>query len=176
MPTDTDIAAEAEEATGGFPFGSEQELKSFLERFGANGRTFRDFTQLTPQSMEVFYMVAFNQYNGGRYDEAEKVFRLLSMLNHFEPKYWMGLAASREMQGKHEEALKAYSFLSILDLRNPVPAFHGAKCFLALGKTDEALSGFRAAIYNSKDKPEHAALLQQAEGMLAVLESNLKDQ
>jgi secretion system chaperone SscA len=175
MPAETDIAAEAENATGGFPFGNEQELKSFLERFGANGRTFRDFTALTPQSMEVIYMVAFNQYNGGRYDEAEKVFRLLSMLNHFESKYWMGLGACREMQKKYDEALKAYSYLSILDMRDPVPPFHGGKCFLAMGKTEEAVAGFQAAAFNAKGKPEHAALLQQAEGMLEVLQAKDKN-
>jgi secretion system chaperone SscA len=175
MPAETDIAAEAENATGGFPFGNEQELKSFLERFGANGRTFRDFTALTPQSMEVIYMVAFNQYNGGRYDEAEKVFRLLSMLNHFEPKYWMGLGACREMQKKYDEALKAYSYLSILDMRDPVPPFHGGKCFLAMGKTEEAVAGFQAAAFNAQGKPEHAALLQQAEGMLQVLQAKDKN-
>jgi secretion system chaperone SscA len=175
MTAETSIATEAENATGGFPFGDEQELKSFLERFGANGRTFRDFTQLTPQSMEVIYMVAFNQYNGGRYDEAEKVFRLLSTLNHFEPKYWMGLGASREMQKKYAEALKAYSFLTVLDMRNPVPAFHGAKCFLAMGKTEEAIAGFRAAVFNSKGVTEHADLQRQAEGMLQVLEAKDKN-
>ena len=49
-----------------------------LNKFSANGRTFRDFTELTPESMEVFYMVAFNHYNAGKYEDAANVFRLLS--------------------------------------------------------------------------------------------------
>lgn len=174
MPAETNLAFEAENAAGGYPFSSDNELRTFLSNFGGNARTFRDLTNLTPQSMEVIYMVAFNQYNAGRYDESEKVFRMLSMLNHFEAKYWMGLGASREMLGKHEEALKAYSFLTVLDMRNPVPIFQTSKCFLALGKHDEALSGFRATVFNSQDKPEHAALLQQAEGLIEVLERKLK--
>jgi secretion system chaperone SscA len=120
-------------------------------------------------------MVAFNQYNGGRFDEAEKVFRLLSTLNHFETKYWMGLGASREMQKKYADALKAYSFLTMLDMRDPVPPFHGGKCFLAMGKTEEAIAGFRAAVFNSKGIPKHADLQKQAEGMLQVLEAKEKN-
>jgi type III secretion system low calcium response chaperone LcrH/SycD len=120
--------------------------------------------------MEVIYMVAFNHYNAGKYADAEKVFRLLAMLNHFERKYWKGLAACREAQKKYEEALQAYGYLGVTDIHDPYPPFQAAKCFVALGKAAEAEAGLRAAMFNSADKPEHAQLHQQAKGMLELVE------
>jgi type III secretion system low calcium response chaperone LcrH/SycD len=152
------------------PFQNEAEWKEIFTKFGPNGRTFRDFTQLTPESMEVIYMVAYNQYNAGKFADAEKVFRLLAMLNHFEPKYWKGLAASREAQKKYEEALQAYGYLGMMDIYDPLPSFYAAKCFIALGKAAEAEAGLRAAVYNSDNKPEHAALHQQAKALLELLQ------
>jgi len=157
------------------PFQSEEEWKEVIENFTANGRTFRDFTQLTPESMEVIYLVGYNHYNAGKFDEAEKVFRLLATLDHFERKYWKALAAAREGLRKYEEALQAYGYLGVMDLHDPYPPFQAARCFMALGKTAEAESGLRAAIFNSAEKPEHAELHQQAKALLELIENARRD-
>ena len=157
------------------PFHSEAEWKEVLEKFGTNGRTFRDFTQLTPESMEVIYMVAYNQHNAGKYKEAEGIFRLLAMLNHFERKYWKGLGASREALKDYNGALQAYGYLGVMDIEDPYPPFQAAKCFVALGKAAEAESGLRAAVYNSDGKPEHAALHLQAKGLLELVQNARKE-
>ena len=167
--------AESHPAPDLMPFQTEEEWKDALEKFTANGRTFRDFTQLTPESMEVIYMVAYNHYNAGKYTEAESVFRLLATLNHFERKYWKGLAAAREAQKKYEDALQAYGYLGITDVHDPYPPFSAARCFVALGKTPEATAGLRAAVFNSADKPEHIPLHQQAKGLLELLEKTQQE-
>jgi secretion system chaperone SscA len=155
---------------------NEAEWKDLLEKFTANGRTFRDFTQLTPESMEVIYMVAYNHYNAGKYDEAEKIFRLLAMLNHFERKYWKGLGAAREAQKKYEEALQAYGYLGITDVHDPYPPFQAAKCFVALAKPAEAEAALRAVVFNTTEKPEHAQLHQQAKALLDLVEKARREQ
>ncbi len=169
MPT-TETAPEHNPISEVLPFQNEQDWKDIFEKFGPNARTFRDFTQLTPESMEVIYMVAYNQYNAGKFADAEKVFRLLAMLNHFERKYWRGLAASREAQKKYEDALQAYGYLGMMDIYDPVPSFHAAKCFVALGKAAEAEAALRAAVFNSDNKPDHASLHQQAKVLLGLVE------
>jgi type III secretion system low calcium response chaperone LcrH/SycD len=167
--TTTDTNAQAKAAAGGVPFETPEEWQNFYEKFGANGRTFQDLTQLTPQSMEVIYMVAFNQYNAGKYDEAEKIFQLLSVLNHFDRRHWTGLGASRENQGKYEEAVKAYGFLAVLDMHDPQPPLLAAKCFLALGRTTDAESALHAAVFNSEGKADHVETKQQAQNLLDLL-------
>lgn len=169
MSAATDSAFPIPDIKGVPPFETEEEWREFYEKFGANGRTFQDFTELTPQSMEVIYMVAFNHYNAGKYDDAEKVFQLLSMLNHFEKKYWKGLGASREAQGKFELALQAYGYLGLLDIKDPYPPLHAAKCLLGLNKIKEAESALRAAAHNASSNPEHSAMQEEAEGLLTLL-------
>lgn len=159
---------QAQSAAGGMPFSTPEEWKNFYEKFGANGRTYQDFTNLSPQSMEVIYMVGYNQYNAGKYDESEKIFQLLSILNHFDVRFWTGLGASREMLKKYDEAVKAYSYLAVLDMRDPLPPLLSAKCFLAAGKLKDAENALQASIFNAQ-KPEHAQIKEQATNLLDLL-------
>jgi secretion system chaperone SscA len=154
----------------GLVFENEEELKDFLVKFGRNGRTFRDCTALTPENMEAFYFVAYNQYNAGQFEEAEKVFRLLAVLDHFQLKYWKGLAASLENQRKYKDAVKAWGFLALMDMKDPEPPFMAARCFLAVGQTEEAKSGLQIAIANCEGRPDPLAIKHQAEQMLSALE------
>lgn len=167
------IATEnATAAAGGLPFDSPEDWKNFFEKFGANGRTYQDFTSLTPESMEVIYMIGYNQYNAAKYDEAERIFQLLAVLNHFDRRYWTGLAASRELQKKYDEAIKAYGFLAMLDLEDPQPPLLMARCFLGHGKVKDAEGALQACIFIGGKKPQHAAIVQQAEDLLEVLSKN----
>lgn len=159
----------------GLPFETEEEWSEFFTNFGSNGRTMRDFTNLSPESMEVFYMVAYNQYNAGHYEESSKVFQLLATLDHFDKRFWMGLGSSRAMEGKHEDAIKAYAYMSFLDMKDPVPTFHCSRSLMALGKIAEAEAGLRATIANSEGVEEHAELKQQAESLLELLHQGQKD-
>jgi type III secretion system low calcium response chaperone LcrH/SycD len=154
----------------GLVFENEEEVKDFLVKFGRNGRTFRDCTALTPENMEAFYFVAYNQYNAGQFEEAEKVFRLLAVLDHFQVKYWKGLAASLENQRKYKDAVRAWGFLALLDMQDPEPPFMAARCFLAVGQTEEAKSGLQIAIANTEGKPDPLGIKDQAEQMLSALE------
>lgn len=162
----------ATSAPGAIPFETAEEWREFYEKFGANGRTFRDFTNLTPQSMEVIYMVAFNQYNAGKYDDAERIFQLLSVLNHFDRRFWTGLGAAREMQKKYDDAIKAYAYLAVLDLENPMPSLLCAKCYLSAGRVKDATDALQACIFTCKDKPENAEIKTQAENLLDIVSKN----
>jgi secretion system chaperone SscA len=162
-------------ATSGLPYETEEEWAEFFKNFGSNGRTMKDFTNLSPESMEVFYMVAYNQYNAGQYAESSKVFQLLAALDHFDKRFWMGLGSSRAMEGNHDDAIKAYGYLGFLDVTDPVPPFHCARSFMAKGKIKEAESALRATIANSEGKPEHADLKQQAVHTLELLQQGQKE-
>jgi tetratricopeptide (TPR) repeat protein len=145
------------------------EAEEMKDLFLKNARTFRDYTALTPESMEVIYSLAYNQYNAGKYEDSEKVFRLLATLDHLEPKYWKGLAAAREALGQHDPALQAYGYLGMMNVNDPYPAFKAAQCFLHLERPKEAESALIAAVFNSADKPEHAELHEQAKGLLEII-------
>lgn len=150
---------------------SPAEAEEMKDLFFKNARTFQDFTALTPDSMEVIYLVAYNHYNAGKYEDAEKVFRLLTTLNHFERKYWKGLAAARESLKQFEPALQCYGYLGMMDPYDPYPAFKAAQCLLALGRPKDAESGLIAAVFNSASREEHAELHAQAQGLLELVQA-----
>ena len=145
-----------------------------LQKFLANGRTMRDFTALTPESMEVIYMLAFNLYNAAKFDEAEKIFKLLANLDHFDHRYWKGLGAARQGLKKYEDALMAYGYVGLMNPKDPTNPFEAGKCFLALGKTAEALAALRAAVFTSNNQPEYAELNATAKNLLEITEANMK--
>lgn len=151
-------------------FSNDEEMREMMGKFAENGRTFKDFTSLTPESMEAFYMVAYTLYNGKKYEDAEKVFKLLCTLDHFQVKYWKGLAASRENLKDYDGALAAYSYITMMDIHDPYPPFHGAKCLLALGRTKEGESALRATVFNAEGKPEFDDLSREATVLLEVIE------
>ena len=167
--TETTTESEVQEALDALPLGSADELIAFLVKFAQNGRTFQDFTNLTPESMEAIYLIAYNQYAAGKFAEAEKTFQFLSILNHFDERFWKGLGASQQEQGKHEEALRAFSMLSLYDLHNPLPPFLAARPLLGLGRIGEAESALNACIFSAGEKPEHAEIKQQAEQLLELV-------
>jgi hypothetical protein len=61
-----------------------------------------------------------------------------------------------------------------MDVRDPYPSFHGSKCLLALGRTEDAESALRAAIFNSQEKAEFADMHQQAVDLIEVIEKGKK--
>jgi len=139
-------------------------------QFVANARTFQDFTGLTDESMEVIYAVGHQKYQSGNYSEAETIFTMLTVLNHFEEKFWKALAASRAMQGKHEEALPAYGMLGLLQPEDHVTPFQCAKSFLAVGKQEEAMAALRSCLANSETRTDLDSMRTEASLMLSNLE------
>jgi tetratricopeptide (TPR) repeat protein len=124
--------------------------------------------------MEVIYMLAFNLYNAAKFENAEKIFHLLSNLDHFERKYWKGLGACRQALQKYDEALLAYGYLGMMRPEDPDPAYQAAKCFVAVGKMAEAETALRGALFGSVNKPEYAEIHARATTLLEVVENNRK--
>jgi type III secretion system low calcium response chaperone LcrH/SycD len=149
----------------------EMGVDEMITKFLRNGRTMRDFTALTPESMEVIYSMAYTLYNAAKFREAEKIFKLLANLEHFERKYWKGLGAAREGLKNYKGALLVYGHLGAMDVNDPYPAFQAAKCFMALDKAGEAKAALRAAVFNSTNQPDHAALHESAKTLLELLEN-----
>jgi len=105
-----------------------------------NGATIAELRGITPEQLEAVYSVGFNFYKTGRYDEAEKVFRPLMLLDFYNAKYAFAFASSLQAQRKFEQATRAYAMVTILDAEDPRPLYHTAECMLALGDQEQALA------------------------------------
>ena len=105
------------------------------------------------EDLSVIYSVAYTLYQAGDYKEAITVFQRLASHDPLTVKHWMGLAASLQMEKEFDESLKAWAMASIISPKDPLPHFHAAECFLALGNEVEgrkAMNEVRSLIKNEE--------------------------
>lgn len=143
----------------------------FIENFLATGGSLGEMRGLNRQDFETLYSVGYGLYSQGKYGDAENIFKFMCFYDHLDKKNWMGLGSSRQMRKDFDGAIQAYSFVALLDVANPYPPLHAGDCYLALGKLDEAESGFFAAIHWAGDKPEYRAARSRAEVLLQAVKT-----
>ncbi len=74
---------------------------------------------LSEDTLEQLYALGFNQYQAGKWDDAQKIFQALCMLDHYDARYFLGLGACRQSLGLYEQALQSYSYGALMDINEP---------------------------------------------------------
>ncbi|NOJ20646.1 SycD/LcrH family type III secretion system chaperone VcrH [Vibrio jasicida] len=142
-----------------------EDLLSFLEE----GGTLKMLHDVSADTIEHIYAVGYNFFQSGKIEQAAKVFQLLSILDHYQARFFIGLGAARQELGEYLQALDAYSYAALVDVNDPRPPFHSAECHLKLEQLTEAESGFYSAKEMSAGKSEYADLHQRAGIMLEAV-------
>ncbi|MCG9645513.1 SycD/LcrH family type III secretion system chaperone VcrH [Vibrio parahaemolyticus] len=142
-----------------------EELLSFLEE----GGTLKMLHDVSADTIEHIYAVGYNFFQSGKIEQAAKVFQLLSMLDHYQARFFIGLGAARQELGEYLQAIDAYSYAALVDINDPRPPFHSAECHLKLEQLTEAESGFYSAKEMSACKSQYADLHQRAGIMLEAV-------
>ncbi|WP_274013327.1 SycD/LcrH family type III secretion system chaperone VcrH [Vibrio parahaemolyticus] len=142
-----------------------EELLSFLEE----GGTLKMLHDVSADAIEHIYAVGYNFFQSGKIEQAAKVFQLLSMLDHYQARFFIGLGAARQELGEYLQAIDAYSYAALVDINDPRPPFHSAECHLKLEQLTEAESGFYSAKEMSAGKSQYADLHQRAGIMLEAV-------
>ena len=160
---------------------SQETLKAFegvdegkLTEFFGHGGTFKELKNLSDNTMESVYSVAYNLYQSGKYDEATKVFQFLCFYDHYNHKYYLGLGACRMMQKEYEQALDFFGFAASMDTSDPRAILYIADCQLAMGNIKGAEVGYQAAIEWAGSQEEYLEEKQRAQNMLDSLRSETK--
>ncbi|NWJ67620.1 SycD/LcrH family type III secretion system chaperone VcrH [Vibrio parahaemolyticus] len=142
-----------------------EELLSFLEE----GGTLKMLHDVSADTIEHIYAVGYNFFQSGKIEQAAKVFQLLSMLDHYQARFFIGLGAARQELGEYLQAIDAYSYAALVDINDPRPPFHSAECHLKLEQLTEAESGFYSAKEMSAGKSQYADLHKRAGIMLEAV-------
>ncbi|EIE5866442.1 SycD/LcrH family type III secretion system chaperone VcrH [Vibrio sp. 1159] len=142
-----------------------EELLSFLEE----GGTLKMLHDVSQDTIEHIYAVGYNFFQSGKIEQAAKVFQLLSMLDHYQARFFIGLGAARQELGEYLQAIDAYSYAALVDVNDPRPPFHSAECHLKLEQLTEAESGFYSAKEMSAGKSQYADLHECAGIMLEAV-------
>ncbi|HHF2891838.1 TPA: SycD/LcrH family type III secretion system chaperone VcrH [Vibrio diabolicus] len=142
-----------------------EELLSFLEE----GGTLKMLHDVSQDTIEHIYAVGYNFFQSGKIEQAAKVFQLLSMLDHYQARFFISLGAARQELGEYLQAIDAYSYAALVDVNDPRPPFHSAECHLKLEQLTEAESGFYSAKEMSAGKSQYADLHERAGIMLEAV-------
>lgn len=149
----------------------EQELEAVVQSmvgmFAAGG-TLGDLKGLDETHYETIYAAGHAQYTAGRYEQAEQVFKFLTIHNPYDRRFPLALGSVKQVKGEYDQAIGYYSMAMVLDMMDPVAVFHTAECMTALGRADDAVEALGFVIRNS-DKPEHRAYKERSEAMIKIL-------
>jgi type III secretion system low calcium response chaperone LcrH/SycD len=122
-------------------------ISQVLSSFLSTGGTFSDaLSDNADFENETMYAVGYNLYEQARYHDAFKIFSLLVIRNHLEPRYLSGLAGVCQMLGRYVEALQHYMAVVVADMNNPKPIFHAAECLIALSRREEARDSLKLVL------------------------------
>jgi type III secretion system low calcium response chaperone LcrH/SycD len=134
------------------------------------GGTWKDVAGLGEAEMEAIYGLAYGQYQQGRFEDADKTFRVLCFHDHRNPRYWLGLGATRQQLKDYEGAIAAYSMLAEMGGNDPLAPLYAAECYIAVGLFDEAIDGLEAALDWAANAQDPQAVIRHVEVLYTALE------
>ena len=102
-------------------------MSGVLERTGPLNKNY------SGDDLRILSSFAQTLYQNGDYIEAKGIYQQLAAFMPYCPSYWEGVGACLQIEKKYEEALKAWSMVSLLNKEDPLPHFHAAECYNALG-------------------------------------------
>lgn len=130
----------------------------------------KDALAVSNARAETMYAQAHRLYNGGKYVEASRIFRMLIFLNVTEPKYMLGLAGCFHMLGEYQNGVDGYVRVAMIDPNTPIPYYHMADCHVNLKDNDSAIVSLELAITLCKEKKEYSIIKKRAQMMIEKLE------
>lgn len=142
---------------------SEQVLE-LISHGGSVGSIF-DYSET---EYEAMYSLGHSHYSQERYLDAAKCFGFLVTNNTQEPRFISAFGCSLQMLKLYHDAIQYHSLASLLDLEDPLPTFHTAECFVALGMPDEAREALAQVVLQCK-LPRWQELRQRSEAWLKLL-------
>lgn len=150
---------------------TQEEIETMVKAV-LNGATIGDVCNVSQEMLEALYGLGYNLYASGNYKDAEAVFAGLCLYDHNDPRFWMGLAGSRQANGKYQEAVEAYGLCTAMEaLASPIPIVQAGLCYLKMGDREKARGSFVTALsMGDAGNAEHQAAHGKASAMLAILE------
>lgn len=128
------------------------------------GKTFQEILGYSQETMDKFYAAARQLFQKQEYRDSADAFIFLSTLNPYVPTYWLGLGMSQQLEGEYQASLLAYGMVMLTDPKNPVPHYHSAVCYKAIGEREVTVStALDLAITLCGDLEEYQALKERAE-------------
>ncbi|MDF9618790.1 SycD/LcrH family type III secretion system chaperone [Pseudomonas entomophila] len=153
----------------------QNDIDSAIEAFMNQGGTLAMLKGISDVELDQFYALAHGYYQSGKLQEAETFFRGLSVLNQYDPRFWLGLGACRQGLKQYDLAIQCYAYGAMVDVKEPRFPFHAAECHVELGDWVAAESGFYSARALAEACPEQAEIGARADLMLEHIASQKEE-
>lgn len=140
----------------------ETEIKQLLKQF--NDVDINNLPKLSTETLSTLYAIAYDLYEKGKTVDSKQIFRFLTLLDPFDRRYWMGLAASYQVLKDYQTALETYSIAAIQEPNDPYVHLYAADCLFALGQNKKAVQTLESAI-TVAEKANDASLISQLQYM-----------
>lgn len=121
-----------------------------------------------PTQIEALYAFGYQLYQAGRYEDASKVFLVLTMLDGKQLRFLMAFGKSLHQQGHFTEAGMCYATAMLLAPDDPQPQLLSAQCLAATGAPESA-RGLLQEVYEVSCSAGNEAAAARAEELLARL-------
>lgn len=135
------------------------------------GHTLGQLMGVTRQSQEQLYLLAYRFYGQAKYEQAEQMFRFLTMANHLDRRFSLGCGACARMLRHHADAVAYYGLACLLDLTDPVPPMYMAEHLLAQGDRAKARQMLDHGLVQARRHERHREHLPRLQALLALLDS-----
>lgn len=143
-------------------------LKAVLE----DGAVIADLQGVSEEEMEQTYAFAYEKYMAGNYRDAFDVFKTLTLLNHLEPRFWLGLAGCAQELEAYEVAAEAYGMAGFLDPENPIPSLFGGIALYKVGNLEAAKLALEAGVGLAEESDkDFGAYVVRAQAVLEQMEA-----
>jgi len=126
---------------------------------------------ITDAEREALYQLGHGLYEHGRYSDAFKLFSMLVIQNHLEPRYLTALGSTCQMLGRYTDALQHYMSAAVIRLDDPRPVFHSAECLIVLNRMAEAKESLQLALTLCGDR--HEVIRTRAQALLEAVQTKL---
>jgi type III secretion system low calcium response chaperone LcrH/SycD len=135
------------------------------------GAALKDVQGISDEHMSSLYAFAFQFYEQGRLDDAQKFFHFLCIYDLNNSHYWMGLAAVHQLKQDHQKAIDLYAIAFAQGKNDYRPMLYTGQCQLALGKIGKARLCFEYVLEQATENDLH----EQAQVYLDTLSHIEKD-
>ncbi len=132
-----------------------------------------ELMRFTPDMLFQIAEYGFNQFNTGRNDDAERVFKVLTVLDDKNAYYHSVMGSILQRQKRFAEAIAEYTQAIELDNDDVVSLTNRGEIFLSFGLLDDAETDFQTAIQLSdSDDP----FVQRSHMLLVQLQQKQKQE
>ncbi|SIO28610.1 SycD/LcrH family type III secretion system chaperone [Halodesulfovibrio marinisediminis] len=143
-------------------------LKAVLE----DGAVLSELQGISEDDMEHTYAFAYEKYMAGNYKDAFEVFKLLTLMNHLESRFWLGLAGCAQELEALDIAIEAYAMAGFLEPENPIISLFGGTCLYKVGNFEAAKLALEAGVELAAESDQDLdAYVARAQATLEQMQS-----